>query len=162
MPKSSHRVVIGLGANSGAPEAQLETATSRLAELAVGEVVVSSLWRSEAVDMQDGSGDFVNAVVTFNCQLEPLALLRQLQTIEVSMGRPADHRRYVARTLDLDLLLYGEQQISHPELLVPHPRMLERLFVLLPLQEVWPDYAVDGVDLKTLIQRAPAMAIEQL
>ncbi|MFN3239821.1 MAG: 2-amino-4-hydroxy-6-hydroxymethyldihydropteridine diphosphokinase [Pseudomonadales bacterium] len=156
-------MAIGLGANSGAPAAQLKEAMTRLAELAVGEIKVSSMWRSEAVDMQDQSGEFVNAVIAFDCQLPPLTLLRRMQAVEVAMGRPADHERYVARPpLDLDLLLYGEEQISEPDLLVPHPRMLERLFVLLPLQEVWPDYTVGDADLKTLIQLAPDMAIERL
>lgn len=107
--------------------------------------------------MQDGSGEFTNAVAAFDTRLAPLPLLAALQKIEVDLGRPADHGKNVARTIDLDLLLYGSKCLDLPELKIPHPRMLERLFVLLPLQEVLPELVLDGRALSHWIDSAPAM-----
>ena len=155
-------VVIGLGANLGDPQQQLKRAIEAIDELAVGELKASSLWRSEGVDMQDESSDFVNAVVVMNTRLKPEALLQALQSIEVNMGRPSEHDRNVARTIDLDILLFSDWQVEERYLQIPHPRMLERLFVLLPLQEVLPDYHQAGVPIAELIRNAPKMQISRL
>lgn len=155
-------VVIGLGANSGDPEHQLLEAIELLSPLAQGTVKSSSLWRTEPVDMQDDSGEFINAVAAFDTSLTPEALLSALQQIEVKLGRPAEHGKNVARTIDLDILLYGKEMIDLPTLKVPHPRMLERLFVLLPLQEIASDQEVCGHELRHWIQAAPAMEISKI
>lgn len=159
---SARQAIIGLGANRGEPQEQLLEAILRLEEYADSTVQRSSFWRSEAYGMQDGSGDFVNAVVEFSTRLEPMDLLRLMQQIEVDLGRPADHARNVARPIDLDLLVYNNQKISEPDLIVPHPKMLERLFVLLPLEEILPGYQHEGVGVAELIQQAPNIDIAKL
>jgi 2-amino-4-hydroxy-6-hydroxymethyldihydropteridine diphosphokinase len=98
----------------------------------------SSLYRSAPVDA-DGP-DYVNAVVELRTGQAPLDLLRSLQAIEARFGRERPYH-HAPRTLDLDLLLYGERRIDMPELAVPHPRWRERAFVLVPLAEIAPEVA---------------------
>lgn len=157
-------VFIGLGANAGEPRVQISEALEQLKGMALGPVRCSSLWRSEAYGMNDNSSDFVNAVAAFDTGLPPLDLLTQLQAVEVALGRPANHATNVARSIDLDLLVYGGQEIQLLELQVPHPRMLERLFVLLPLQELAPEYKdqIHGLSLEDWIARAPQIAVSRL
>ena len=93
----------------------------------------SSLYRTAPVE--SSGPDYVNAVVEISTTLSALALLAQLQQLEQAAGRARPYRN-APRTLDLDLLLYGTAQIKHPDLEVPHPRMLERAFVLVPLAEI--------------------------
>ncbi len=79
------------------------------------------------------------------------------------MGRPSDHGKNVARTIDLDLLLYGSNQIETEELIVPHPRMLERLFVIMPLQELMPDFvSARGQVITEIIDEAPKILISRV
>ena len=125
---------VGLGANLGDPIVSVRTAIQALGRVTGTQLdAVSSLYRSAPVD---ASGpDFVNAVAALHTTLTPEALLTQLQAIEASLGRERPYRN-APRTLDLDLLLYGDEQIATPDLTVPHPRMHERAFVLLPLVEL--------------------------
>jgi 2-amino-4-hydroxy-6-hydroxymethyldihydropteridine diphosphokinase len=88
--------------------------------------------------------EFINAVAVIETTLEPLVLLEVLQAIEKKHARKRE-RHWGPRTLDLDLLLYGEERISHPDLTVPHPGIPERSFVLLPLREVAPGLAIEGL-----------------
>tara|TARA_R110002072_G_scaffold59158_5_gene150750 strand:+ start:20905 stop:21390 length:486 start_codon:yes stop_codon:yes gene_type:complete len=157
-------VIVAIGANAGNPVAQVELAMDRLQALAEGALLRSSLWRSEPVGMNDQSGAFVNAVVAFETTLAAGSLLAELQALEIEMGRPFDHGKNVARAIDLDLITYGEEQIARPELEVPHPRTVERLFVLLPLAEICPGFILPGQQIRidVLIQNAPAMEISRL
>lgn len=128
------RAYIGLGANLGDLPRTLRAALEALDGLPQTRVeAVSSAWRSAPVDA--GGPDYLNAVARLETSLEPEALLDALQAIELSNGR---ERPYVnaPRTLDLDLLLYGDEQIRTTRLTVPHPRLHERAFVLRPLLEV--------------------------
>ena len=136
------RVHIGLGANLGDARATLEAARDALAALpACTLVACSSWWRSAPLD---ASGpDFINGVVALDTTLSPLALLDALQAIERQHGRERPYRN-APRTLDLDLLLYGEQIITDSRLTVPHPRLLERAFVVYPLLEIAPQLTVPG------------------
>ncbi|MBS0345004.1 MAG: 2-amino-4-hydroxy-6-hydroxymethyldihydropteridine diphosphokinase [Proteobacteria bacterium] len=138
------RAYVALGANIGEPVKHLRAAVDDLDALPGTRVVArSSLYRSAPVGLLD-QPDFINAVVAVNTELPALALLRQLLAIEARHGRV----RSVAnapRTLDLDLLLYGELQMQDAELTLPHPRMHERAFVLLPLLEVAPDIALPAL-----------------
>lgn len=130
-------VFIGLGANLGDRGAALQQALASLAALPQTEVrQVSSLYRSAPVDA-DGP-DYLNAVAELATELTPKALLQALQAIEVAAGRERLYRN-APRTLDLDILLYGDEAIATPDLTVPHPRMGERAFVLLPLSELAPE-----------------------
>ena len=134
------RVFIGLGANLGDAEATLKAAVAALAALPLTALsACSRIYRSAPVNAQ--GPDYLNAVAEVATALPPEALLRELQGIEQAHGRERPYRN-APRTLDLDLLLYGDQTIATPELTVPHPRMHQRAFVLLPLQELAPELAI--------------------
>lgn len=127
---------IGLGANLGDARAALRGAVQAMAALPDTQVSqVSSLYRSAPVDA--GGPDYLNAVAMLQTRLAPLALLHALQALEQAAGRERPYRN-APRTLDLDLLLYGDLRLEGAELTVPHPRMHERAFVLQPLAELAP------------------------
>lgn len=134
----SSRAYIGLGANLGADlPATLTQAALRLAALPGTRVAaLSSVWRSAPVDA--GGPDFLNAVVALDTSLQPLELLDALQAIEQAHGRERPYRN-APRTLDLDLLIYGDLTLQTPRLTLPHPRLGERAFVLRPLLEIAPE-----------------------
>jgi 2-amino-4-hydroxy-6-hydroxymethyldihydropteridine diphosphokinase len=134
---------IGLGANLGEPEKQLRRALQALGEIQGTRLVrASSLYRSAPVGYA-AQPEFVNAVAEILTLLEPASLLGELLAIEKRFGRERSFRN-APRSLDLDLLLYGERTVSEQNLAVPHPRMHERAFVLAPLAEIAPDIAVPG------------------
>lgn len=128
---------IGLGANLGERAAALHTALVGIGALPGTRVLrVSSLYRSAPVDA--GGPDYLNAVAEIATTLVPLALLEALQTLEQAAGRERPYRN-APRTLDLDILLYGDEQLASATLTLPHPRLHERAFVLLPLAELAPE-----------------------
>ncbi|MBA4177767.1 MAG: 2-amino-4-hydroxy-6-hydroxymethyldihydropteridine diphosphokinase [Leptothrix sp. (in: Bacteria)] len=134
---SAERVFVGLGANLGDARATVVAAVADLAALPGTQVVrCSSLYRSAPVDAQ--GPDFINAVVELRTSLQPEALLAALQAIELAHGRQRPYR-HAPRTLDLDLLLHGQQVQATSALTLPHPRLHERAFVLRPLLEIAPD-----------------------
>jgi 2-amino-4-hydroxy-6-hydroxymethyldihydropteridine diphosphokinase len=127
---------IGLGANLGDAAAALKVALRSLSELpGTGLQQASSVYRTEPIDSQ--GPDYLNAVALLQTVLPPEELLQHLQRIESALGRERPYRN-APRTLDLDLLLYGEACLTSPTLTVPHPRMHERAFVLVPLADVAP------------------------
>ncbi|MCG2594122.1 2-amino-4-hydroxy-6-hydroxymethyldihydropteridine diphosphokinase [Ramlibacter sp. XY19] len=146
---------VGLGANLGDPARALNDALASLAQLPATSVLArSSFYRSEPIDA--GGPDYVNAVAAISTALDPYALLAQLQTIEQGAGRERPYRN-APRTLDLDLLLYGSAQVGSASLVVPHPRMRERAFVLRPLAEIAP-HLVTGDELQAVAsQRITAL-----
>jgi 2-amino-4-hydroxy-6-hydroxymethyldihydropteridine diphosphokinase len=128
---------LGVGANLGDPRAAVRKAIEDLAQLPrTIRVAVSSLYGSAPLDA-DGP-DYVNAVVQVRTALSPDALLAALQGIEQQAGRERPYRN-APRTLDLDILLYGEHRVDREDLQIPHPRMWQRAFVVLPLAEITPD-----------------------
>jgi 2-amino-4-hydroxy-6-hydroxymethyldihydropteridine diphosphokinase len=134
---------IGLGSNLDDPPARIRRALQALAALPGTRVVRrSSLYRNPPVGDPD-QPDFVNAVAEIETGLAPRELLGELLAIERAHGRVRD-RPDGPRTLDLDLLLYGERTVHEPGLTIPHPRMLARAFVLLPLAEIAPEAVVPG------------------
>lgn len=138
---------IGLGSNLATPQAQLKAARLAIAALTgTEEVGFSSLYRSPPMGPQD-QPDYVNAVMAINTELSAIALLRDLQKIELDQGRVRKDERWGARTLDLDILLYGSELIDVPDLIVPHYGMAVRAFVLYPLQEIAPDLTIPGLGL---------------
>ena len=127
---------VALGANLGDAVATVQQALHDLASLPTTHLVkASSLYRSAPHEAQ--GPDFINAVVLVQTQLSPLALLHALQALELQSGR---ERPYInaPRTLDLDVIFYGDVVLQTPELTLPHPRWQARAFVLLPLAVVWP------------------------
>ncbi|HVK32599.1 MAG TPA: 2-amino-4-hydroxy-6-hydroxymethyldihydropteridine diphosphokinase [Burkholderiaceae bacterium] len=136
---AGERVFVGLGANLGDAQATLHAAFDALDALPGTRCVArSSLYRSAPVDA--GGPDFVNAVAELRTKMQPPVLLQALQAIEARFGRERPYH-HAPRTLDLDLLLYGQRRIATPQLTVPHPRMHERAFVLVPLAELAPELA---------------------
>jgi len=134
---TGERVFVGLGANLGDPRATLARAFQALAALPqTRSVAVSPLYRSGPLDAQ--GPDFVNAVAELRTTLAPRELLDALQAIEQAHGRQRPYR-HAPRTLDLDLLLYGQRVVDEPGLIVPHPRLQGRAFVLRPLADLAPD-----------------------
>lgn len=132
---------IALGSNLDDPRQQVLTAMDELNVLPFTRVVAkSSLYQTKPLGPQD-QPDFINAVVAIATQLAPLALLHECLNLEIRHGR-ARHERWGPRTLDLDLLLYGDLQLTLPELVIPHPHMYDREFVLKPLAEIAPELAI--------------------
>lgn len=134
--------MIGIGANLGDARLTVEQAIHRLALLPQTRLSAqSSLFQTAPVDA--AGDDYVNAVVAISTELAASALLLALQELEESFGRERPYRN-APRTLDLDLLLYGSEQIHNETLTVPHPRMTERAFVLLPLLQIDPFVVIPG------------------
>lgn len=147
---------IGLGSNLQEPILQLRMAVLAMAQLPASQVVqVSSAYRSAAVGPGE-QPDYLNAVLRLDTALPPDSLLAALQGIEQAQGRVRT-LRWGARTLDLDILLYGDLQLTTPTLTIPHPALQQRNFVLYPLVEVSGLNLVlpDGTDIGTLIAQCP-------
>jgi 2-amino-4-hydroxy-6-hydroxymethyldihydropteridine diphosphokinase len=133
------RAYLGLGANLGDPRAQLAAAVRALsAHDRVRVVAVSSLYRTAPVGGR-AQPDYYNAAVVLETGLDARALAALGQELERQAGRARTHERDAPRTLDVDLLLFGGERIADADLTVPHPRLAERAFALLPLAEVAPD-----------------------
>ena len=130
-------VVIALGSNLDDRRAHLEFAVERLSSI-LHSVRVSSVEETEPFDVPDAQPPYLNAVVVGETELDPQVLLEHLLAIERARGRERPSLR-AARTLDLDLILYGDSIIDTAQLKVPHPRFRERAFVLGPLKEIAPD-----------------------
>jgi 2-amino-4-hydroxy-6-hydroxymethyldihydropteridine diphosphokinase len=129
---------LGLGANLGDRLANLQRAVDLLnANPGLRVVVSSRIWETEPVGGPD-QPDYLNAVVRVEVDLEPQELLAACQGVEQALGREREVR-WGPRTIDVDVLLVGDTVSDDPTLTVPHPRMLERAFVLLPLLELDPD-----------------------
>ena len=136
-------VYIGLGSNLQQPRQQLQNARDALNKLAIpGTLKISPIYRTQPMGPA-GQPDYLNAVAMFQTGLTPLDLLSQLHAIEASQGRERD-TRWDSRTLDLDILLYGIEQINLPELIIPHAGISERAFVLYPLYDLNHDLVIPG------------------
>ena len=132
-------VCIALGANLGDRESNLRSALRAIEDVARISVV-SSLFETDAVTPDGGEGPpYYNAACRIETELEPLPLMRFLQSVERQIGRSPKARRWAPRLIDLDLLLYGSDIVETDDLTVPHPRMAERPFVLVPLAEIAAD-----------------------
>jgi 2-amino-4-hydroxy-6-hydroxymethyldihydropteridine diphosphokinase len=134
---------IALGSNLKEPQQQLQAGFAALARLPNTQFIAqSSLYRSAPVGYVN-QPDFVNAVAAIRTTLAPRALLDALLAIEREHGRVREFAN-APRTLDLDIALYGERVVQDPGLSIPHPRMHERAFVMVPLAEIAPDAIVPG------------------
>lgn len=134
---------LGLGANLGDRSGNLQAALAELAACPQVDLVrTSSLYQTPPVGITD-QPDFLNLVAEVRTSLPPQELLPLLLHIENGMGR-VRNIRWGPRVIDIDLLLYGDQQIELPGLTVPHPRLRERAFVLVPLAELAPDLLLPG------------------
>ena len=132
---------VALGANLGDARATVNAAIEALGRLPQTRLLrASSLYRT--APWEASGPDFINAVAAVETALGAHELLRALQALELQAGRERPYRN-APRTLDLDLLLYGTAIVDSPELVVPHPRMAERAFVLVPLAEIAPEFVTD-------------------
>ncbi|HQZ39027.1 MAG TPA: 2-amino-4-hydroxy-6-hydroxymethyldihydropteridine diphosphokinase [Vicinamibacterales bacterium] len=153
MPAPLVPVAIALGSNLGDRGAHLAFAASRLGPYLTG-LRLSSFIQTDPEGVPDIQPPFLNGAVVGRTELSPRALLDLLLATERERGRERPHR-YAARTLDLDLILYGHRIVDEPGLVVPHPRFRERRFVLAPLAEVageWVD-PVTGLSISALLRR---------
>ncbi|BBP85519.1 2-amino-4-hydroxy-6-hydroxymethyldihydropteridine pyrophosphokinase [Pseudomonas sp. Pc102] len=156
------RIYIGLGSNLAEPAAQLASALQAMAALPRTRLAaVSSLYASDPLG-PPGQPRYANAVAALDSELAPLELLDGLQAIELAQGRVRKDERWGPRTLDLDILLFGEHAIDLPRLQVPHYHMHARAFVLYPLAEIAGDHLrlPDGRALRALLDACPFEGLE--
>lgn len=148
---------IGLGSNLDKPQKQVETAINAIANL--GDICAQSPWyQSQAIGPGD-QGDYINGVIELQTTLSAHELLHALQAIENQQGRVRTVR-WGERTLDLDILLFNKEQIDSEELIIPHPRMTERAFVLYPLLDIAPTLKLPNG--QTLQSFKPSVAQQKL
>lgn len=149
-PRAAVEAFIGLGANLGDAAAAVRAAMASIASLPDTQVLASSsLYGSAPIGEGAQGPNYINAVLAVRTRLTAFALLAQLQAIENMAGRERPYAN-APRTLDLDLLLYGDEEIRTPTLTVPHPRMYERAFVLQPLAQIAPQ-RVTAADLSRVV-----------
>ena len=135
------RTAVALGSNLGDRLGNLRAARKAIVDLAGVRLPVlsSAIYETDAIDCEPGAGKFLNAVLEFDYQGDPVDLWKSLMDIESALGRRRPHARNVSRKIDIDLLYAGEIQIDTRELQLPHPRMHSRKFVLQPLADIRPD-----------------------
>ena len=160
-PAQGVRACVGLGANLGDARGTVEAALVALAAAPHTHLVArSALYRSAPVEAQ--GPDFINAVAVVRTSLSAPACLQWLQSLETAHGRERPYRN-APRTLDLDLLLWDDLVLDSPALQLPHPRMHQRAFVLVPLSELLPDLSIPGRGpLRALLADVGGQAIERI
>lgn len=152
---------LGLGANIGSKEATMRSTLRMLRESGCVVTAVSSLYVTAPVGPVD-QPEFLNAVVQIDTTFSPRALLGLCQAIELRHGRERTIR-WGPRVIDIDILLYDEQSICEEDLIVPHPGILERAFVLVPLAEIAPDAQVaDGLTAREAAERVDASGVQRI
>jgi 2-amino-4-hydroxy-6-hydroxymethyldihydropteridine diphosphokinase len=132
------KTAVALGSNLGDRLENLRAARRQIIELdwIRPPVLSAGIYETEPVDCEPGASKFLNTVVEFDFEGDPVQLLEQLARIEESLGRKRDHPKNVSRRIDIDLLYCGDQQIDNERLQLPHPRMHLRKFVLQPLADI--------------------------
>jgi 2-amino-4-hydroxy-6-hydroxymethyldihydropteridine diphosphokinase len=138
------RAAVALGSNLGERLANLRNARKDIGALrgALPPLRSSAIYETDPVGCEKGAAKFLNAVIEFGYSGEADTLLRELAVIEKLLGRPATHARNVSRSIDLDLLYFGDLVIETAELHLPHPRIVGREFVLRPLADIRPDFVL--------------------
>ncbi len=156
------QVYIGIGTNLGQPEQQVGDALTAIqSHESCSGLRISDLYSSKPLGTIE-QPDFVNAVAGFQTVLSPDALLTFLQEIEQAQGRTREIR-WGPRTLDLDILLYGDLEVASSGLTIPHPGLLERDFVLYPLFQIAPDLEIPGAGkLSDCMRRCPIRSLKNL
>ena len=154
------RAAIGLGSNMGDRRRHLDEATTALSDL--GEIIAVSSYYETAPIGGPEQGEYLNAVVVIRTDVDPTGVLRLLLDIERRHDRQRSEKDG-PRTLDLDLLLYGNRVIDEPGLSVPHPRMTERRFVLEPLVEAWPGARLpEGTEVAALLPAVADQSVDRV
>jgi 2-amino-4-hydroxy-6-hydroxymethyldihydropteridine diphosphokinase len=140
------RTAVALGSNLGDRLANLRVTGKAIVDLpnVKAPILSSAIYETDPVHCEPGAGKFLNGVLEFEYEGDPLELLKNLREIEKTLGRPADHPRNVSRKIDIDLLYMGEIRMDNDELQLPHPRMHLRKFVLQPLADIGPELILPG------------------
>ncbi len=140
-------ILVGIGSNRGDSLCIVRDSIERLRVFSSGCFRASSLWRTSPVDCPPDAGDFINAVVAFDAapELTPEALLRALKQLEREFGRAEAPVRNAPRELDLDLLVFGDERRATHDFVLPHPRAVQRRFVMAPAAEVAAEFVWPGV-----------------
>jgi 2-amino-4-hydroxy-6-hydroxymethyldihydropteridine diphosphokinase len=140
------RTGVALGSNLGDRLASLLAAREAIVALdgVTPPVLVSPVYETEPVDCEPGAGKFLNAVIEFDYQGDPVVLLTNLIRVEESLGRERHHARNRSRKIDIDLLYCGRLEIENERLRLPHPRLDQRRFVLQPLSDIRPELVLPG------------------
>src|SRR5256714_9062167 len=160
------RAGVALGSNLGERLANLRNARKEIA--ALGDTLpplrCSAIYQTEPVSCEKGAAKFFNAVMEFGYSGRPEELRRELAAIERNLGRPIAHERNISRTIDLDLLYFGELVVETAELRLPHPRIVEREFVLRPLAEIRPNLVLpeQNESVSVLLLRLPMSGVVRL
>lgn len=145
--------VIALGANIGNREDALRKAIRSIGRLPGTTVrMVSGYYETEPFEVPEPQDDYLNCCMKIMTELEPQTLLGACLGIEAAMGKVRTHKN-AARIIDVDLLLYGDARIQTKDLILPHPRMLERAFVLVPLSDLYPDGSALGVEFASALEQ---------
>jgi 2-amino-4-hydroxy-6-hydroxymethyldihydropteridine diphosphokinase len=150
------RIGVGIGSNDGDSRLELASAIDFLSALSENPPRVSSFYASSPVDCPPGSREFLNAAAEIECPDGVRYLLTRFKEYEVARGRDLTAARNAPRPIDLDILYAGPMEIQWPDLIIPHPRLRERLFVLEPLAEIVPETFIPGLDkkVKLLLEEA--------
>jgi 2-amino-4-hydroxy-6-hydroxymethyldihydropteridine diphosphokinase len=140
------RTGVALGSNLGDRLGNLHAARKAIVDLARVQppILSSSIYETDPVGCEPGAGKFLNAVLEFDYEGDPLELLKSLREIEKTLGRAPDHPRNISRMIDIDLLYFGDIIMDSDELQLPHPRMHLRRFVFQPLADIRPDLILPG------------------
>jgi 2-amino-4-hydroxy-6-hydroxymethyldihydropteridine diphosphokinase len=140
------RTAVALGSNVGDRLANVRAAYRAIVDLPdiTPPVLASAIYETTPVDCEPGAGRFLNTVVEFGYEGDPLDLLKELRRIENALGRSPDHPRNVSRKIDIDILYVGDRKIETQELKLPHPRMCKREFVLRPLADIRAELILPG------------------
>jgi 2-amino-4-hydroxy-6-hydroxymethyldihydropteridine diphosphokinase len=140
------RTGVALGSNLGDRLGNLVAARHAIAALTDVRqpMLASAVYETDPVGCEPGAPGFLNAVIEFDYYGEPMQLFEELRRIESQLGRPAEHERNVSRSIDIDLLYFGDVTLVTEELTLPHPRIFGRQFVLRPLADIQPDLVLPG------------------
>jgi 2-amino-4-hydroxy-6-hydroxymethyldihydropteridine diphosphokinase len=156
-------VLIALGGNVGDVRATFQKAIANICGMAQAALKARSSDYITPPWGDEEQAPFVNACIEIETDLDPHALLFTLHKIESKLGRDrASERRWGPRTLDLDLIAYDDVSVQRPELTLPHPRLFERAFVLVPLAEIAPDRVIAGRSVADALARLSTVGIERL
>lgn len=156
------RVYLSLGSNLGDRLRNLEEGVRRLCQHAIVPLQLSSIYETTPVGETPDPRPYLNLGLWADTALEPIPLLHTIKAIEQAMGRDLNAGRWLPRPIDIDIVLYDNLCLSTPSLTIPHPRMRERAFVLIPLAEMTPDLVLhDGTPLGSLLQN-PALQQQEI
>ncbi|HPN84584.1 MAG TPA: 2-amino-4-hydroxy-6-hydroxymethyldihydropteridine diphosphokinase [Victivallales bacterium] len=144
MPKEQ-RLILSLGANIGDINTNLSMAIREFERNGLCSVKLSKLYTSEALGCQPGTPDFINAALSGTWTKSLRETHELCKKLEVDSGRPSQHQRWSSRTLDIDIAFFGNLQFHDDTITIPHAEALNRLFVVLPVAEIEPDFEIPGI-----------------